>query len=167
MAAEAVRWNGAYYNKMRSIASLRREFGDNDKLLINKIESGEIPFNKNVADCLFLINTDENLVLSVEFRKPIRVRLTRADKPWTNNKSVPREETHSATTIVGSSEWTILGNVTLSRPIGTEYYRIVPDDFDLKSWSEYPIRNMATILGSPGKGKKFKIIPVGRVVLEK
>jgi hypothetical protein len=50
VAAEAVRWNGTYENKVRSIVSLRREFSDNDKLLVSKIESGEIPFNKNVAD---------------------------------------------------------------------------------------------------------------------
>ncbi|ANB92115.1 hypothetical protein MOVS_09175 [Moraxella ovis] len=169
VVAEAVRWNGTYQNKVRSIASLRREFSDNDKLLVSKIESGEIPFNKNVADYLFLINTDENLVLHVKFKEPIRVKLTRANEPWKNNKSVPGEEIHSATTMVRNAEWTVLGNVTLSRPIGTEEYRIIPDeyDFDIKSWREYPIRNTATILGRPGNGKKFKIIPVGKVILGK
>ncbi|WP_152711321.1 DUF637 domain-containing protein [Moraxella catarrhalis] len=169
VAAEAVRWNATYKNKVRSIASLRREFSDNDKLLVSKIESGEIPFKKNVADYLFLINTDENLVLHVKFKEPIRVKLTRANEPWKNNKSVPGEETHSATTMVRNAEWAVLGNVTLSRPIGTEEYRIVPDeyDFDIKSWREYPIRNIATILGRPGNGKKFKIIPVGKVILRK
>ena len=169
VAAEAVRWNGTYQNKVRSIASLRREFSDNDKLLVSKIESGEIPFNKNVADYLFLINTDENLVLHVKFKEPIRVKLTRANEPWKNNKSVPGEEIHSATTMVRNAEWAVLGNVTLSRPIGTEEYRIIPDeyDFDIKSWREYPIRNTATILGRPGNGKKFKIIPVGKVILGK
>nr|WP_083297487.1 VENN motif pre-toxin domain-containing protein [Moraxella sp. HMSC061H09] len=169
VAAEAGRWNATYKNKVRSIASLRREFSDNDKLLVSKIESGEIPFKKNVADYLFLINTDENLVLHVKFKEPIRVKLTRANEPWKNNKSVPGEETHSATTMVRNAEWAVLGNVTLSRPIGTEEYRIVPDeyDFDIKSWREYPIRNIATILGRPGNGKKFKIIPVGKVILRK
>lgn len=86
-----------------------------------------------------------------------------------NNKSVPGEEIHSATTMVRNAEWAVLGNVTLSRPIGTEEYRIIPDeyDFDIKSWREYPIRNTATILGRPGNGKKFKIIPVGKVILGK
>lgn len=43
-----------------------------------------------------------------------------------NNKSVPGEEIHSATTMVRNAEWAVLGNVTLSRPIGTEEYRIIP-----------------------------------------
>ncbi|MFL1733154.1 hypothetical protein [Moraxella oculi] len=167
MAEEAVRWNGLYdkpTSHSKPLKNLSKIYGDDIGDIQRKLDSGELVLDKTLADYIYQINTNKELVINMTLPRDVVVIITGKEDGWRDNRSVPGEEVNDARiAFTNYAEWAVLGQVVVSRKKNNRNaaeYRLVHDvyDFDIKSGIRNISRNLETILGSPGPGVGYKIV---------
>ncbi|WP_274585782.1 VENN motif pre-toxin domain-containing protein [Neisseria leonii] len=143
----------------RNRLRLVKKYGTDIQIISEKISNGSILLTKELADYIYTINTNPNLVITVHNKEPVNVVLIEKKRGWRPNKSVEGEQVHSARVAYNDfSNWSVLGKVIVSKDKNNRY-RIIPDryDFEWQSGLSKLPRNIETILGSPGAGVPFTI----------
>ncbi|WP_432480653.1 hypothetical protein [Moraxella sp. ZY200743] len=167
MAEEAVRWNGLYdkpTSHSKPLKNLAKIYGDDIGDIQRKLDSGELVLDKTLADYIYQINTNEELVINMTLPRDVVVVITGKEDDWRDNRTVPDEEVNDARiAFTNYAEWAVLGNVMVSRKKNNRNiaeYRLIHDvyDFDIKSGIKNIPRNLETILGSPGLGVGYRIV---------
>ncbi|PIT39699.1 hypothetical protein BHC53_09340 [Snodgrassella alvi] len=142
---------------------LKNQYGTNVKKLVEDIEAGKIPLNKMVADYLYTINKNSDLVVNLPENKVISIVLPKNAKngAWDQNPAVSNEEKWTGHVPYSHYEdWGVFGHVTISRDkINKQKIRYIDDsyDFEMHNGLKSIPRNIETWIGSPGKGTSYKI----------
>lgn len=167
MAEEVVRWN-AVYDKFTPYSNRYKDlikiYGDDINNIQKKLDSGELVLDKTLADYIYQINTNENLVVYMTLQRDVDVIITGKENNWRGNRSAPGEEINDARiAFTNYSEWAVLGNVVVSRKKNSRNiadYRLIHDiyNFDIKSGIKNIPRNFETRFGDPGPGVGYKIV---------
>ncbi|ORF36265.1 VENN motif pre-toxin domain-containing protein, partial [Snodgrassella alvi] len=141
---------------------IEKKYKDINKLK-QDIESGDLKFDKTVADLVYRMNQDPNLIIKLPSDKKLAVRLPwgAKDGEWRPNKSLPSEEVSNGY-VMGWDDWGVFGNVTVSRDKNDKQkIRIIDDTYDFDMHKENDLRtilrNEETKLGSPYEGTSYKI----------
>ena len=141
---------------------IEKKYKDINKLK-QDIESGDLKFDKTVADLVYRMNQDPNLIIKLPSDKKLAVRLPwgAKDGEWRPNKSLPSEEVSNGY-VMGWDDWGVFGNVTVSRDKNDKQkIRIIDDTYDFDMHKENDLRtilrNEETKLGAPYEGTSYKI----------
>ena len=140
---------------------LEKKYKDINKLK-QDIESGDLKFDKTVADLVYRMNQDPNLVINLPSNKIITISLPLFSKDaWRENKTFPSEEILGGT-VRGWDDWGVFGNVTVSRVKNDKQkIRMINDTFDYDMHKVTGLityaRNVETKAGAPYEGTSYKI----------
>lgn len=161
MAAEAVRWNATGNKYQLQRLKYDSLYGSSITNIQEQLLIGKLILNKELADWIYMLNTDENLIVEMPLHRPITVVIDKDDN-WKPNPSYPQEEFKSASvSYINFQEWGVLGHVSVSRnKYSQSGYRVINDEYDfaMQKGIQSTPRNIETFLGRPsGTGVKYRI----------
>ncbi|MDO4894185.1 DUF637 domain-containing protein [Moraxella sp.] len=146
MAEESVRWNGAYYNKIRANAPKANQ--EEANRLAALINTGRLEMNKENLDYLYQLNTDKNLTILVSADDVGKVLVTDSWESAKNGSGNLRVTARP----VNPFKWAIFGTLTLvKRTDGT--YGFYDDTYNFEMHHSLKpdevLRNINTKIGEP------------------
>ena len=144
------------------IIERKKKYGTDISLINYKLANGQLVLNKDLADYLYIINKDPNLVVNMYLKEPITVVITGDENEWRTNNAKQNEEINSARiSYKDFGVWAVLGKVVVSRnKTNKSDYRLINDDysFEMQNGLKNIPRNIETQIGSPKlNGTPYKI----------
>ena len=161
-AKTAVKDNAVNNPVQAYIIERKKKYGTDISLINYKLANGQLVLNKDLADYLYIINKDPNLVVNMYLKEPITVVITGDENEWRTNNAKQNEEINSARiSYKDFGVWAVLGKVVVSRnKTNKSDYRLINDDysFEMQNGLKNIPRNIETQIGSPKlNGTPYKI----------
>lgn len=82
-----------YSNRYKDLVKI---YGDDINNIQKKLDSGELVLDKTLADYIYQINTNKNLVVDMTLQRDVDVIITGKENNWRGNQSAPGEEINDA-----------------------------------------------------------------------